>query len=295
MVIEKMTCLLCRGLIAFKGRNQTRYLDHMKEEHNVRYDFDVLLVASLMDQAEKDSFVQENRNKFEPVKENSIVKKTSAELTTKKSKKRDETLQELVSNENTKTTVISSDEELEPSEVDNEALDADDEKTVEKPIIEGVLKCKTCAKYIKQSAMAEHKLSHDADKPFDEGINSNSENVMELEENVVKALTMVENASEVITNNNKSSKVTSGIKRKSKISKDDEDWEGGNGSDSDEDWDAKKTKTEKKKKIKCKVCSKKFASSMGVETHTRVVHRAKEPSAADMEKAITNALSKNNF
>jgi len=266
----------------------------MKEEHNVRYDFDVLLVASLMDQTEKDSFVQENRNRFEPVKENSIVKKTTAELTTKKIKKRDETLQELVSNENTKTTLISSDEELDTGEVDNEASEVDDEKTVQKPIIEGVLKCKTCAKYIKQSVMAEHKLSHETDKPFDEGINNNSENVMELEENVVKALTMVENSSEVITSN-KSRIVTSGIKRKAKNSKDDGDWEGGNGSDSDEDWDAKKTKTEKKKKIKCKICSKKFASSMGVETHTRVVHRAKEPSADDMEKAITNALSKNSF
>jgi len=294
MVIEKMSCLLCRGLIAFKGRNQTRYLDHMKEEHNVRYDFDVLLVASLMDQTEKDSFVHENRNRFEPVKENSIVKKTSAELTTKKSKKREETLQELVSNENTKTTVISSDEELETNEVDNEESEADDEKTVEKPIIEGVLKCKTCSKYIKQSAMAEHKLSHGADKPIDEGIKDNSDNVMELEENVVKALTMVENTSEVITSN-KSSKVASSIKRKAKINKDDENWEGGNGSDSDEDWDAKKKKLEKKKKVKCKICSKKFANSTGVEHHTRVVHRAKEPSAADMEKAITNALSKNSF
>ena len=29
MVREKMTCLLCRGLISFKGRNQARFLDHI--------------------------------------------------------------------------------------------------------------------------------------------------------------------------------------------------------------------------------------------------------------------------
>jgi len=293
MAIEKISCLLCRGTIAFKGRNQTRYLDHMKEEHNVRYDFDVLLVTSLMDQAEKDSFVHENRNRFEPVKENSNIKRTSAELT-KKSKKREETLQELVSNENTKTTVISSDEELEPRKVDNETSDVDDVKSVKKPIIEGVLKCKSCDKYIKQSAMAEHKLSHGADKHIDDETENNSANVLELEENVVKALTMVEKTNEVITSN-KANKVTTAIKRKSKIDKDDEAWEGGSDGDSDEDWDVKKTKIDKKKKVKCKICGKKFANSMGMETHTRVVHRAKEPSAADMEKAITNALSKNSF
>ena len=66
MVREKMTCLLCRGLISFKDRNQTRFLDHMKQEHNVRYDFNILLVATLLSEAEKSDIVETNRGKFEP-------------------------------------------------------------------------------------------------------------------------------------------------------------------------------------------------------------------------------------
>ena len=64
MAREKITCLLCRGLIAFKDRNQTRFLDHMKEEHNVRFDFDVLLVATLLSEAEKVDLVGTNKEKF---------------------------------------------------------------------------------------------------------------------------------------------------------------------------------------------------------------------------------------
>ena len=66
MVREKMTCLLCRGLISFKARDQTRFLDHMKQEHNVRYDFNVLLVATLFSEAEKTDIVETNRGRFEP-------------------------------------------------------------------------------------------------------------------------------------------------------------------------------------------------------------------------------------
>ena len=68
----KIACLLCRGLITFRNGDKSRFLDHMNNEHDARFDFDVVLVVSLMTEEERKGFVSANKAKLEVLDGNAI-------------------------------------------------------------------------------------------------------------------------------------------------------------------------------------------------------------------------------
>ena len=55
----KITCFMCRCLISVIDGDKFRFNDHMKNEHDVRHDFDSLLVLSVMTTTEKKVFTKE--------------------------------------------------------------------------------------------------------------------------------------------------------------------------------------------------------------------------------------------
>merc|ERR1711936_1287257 len=54
-----------RGLITIRNGDRARFLDHMNNEHDARFDFDVVLVVSLMTEEERKVFVSANRARLE--------------------------------------------------------------------------------------------------------------------------------------------------------------------------------------------------------------------------------------
>ena len=44
----KLSCLLCRGFITYKSSDRTRFREHMENEHDVKFDSDVILALSVM-------------------------------------------------------------------------------------------------------------------------------------------------------------------------------------------------------------------------------------------------------
>ena len=183
MVREKMTCLLCRGLISFKERNQTRFLDHMKQEHNVRYDFNILLVATLLSEAEKIDIVENYRDRFEP----QIVQTKNEDVETYVIVDEENSSEPLIKCKfcdlevstrlELKNHMMNDHHAAKPAEKPNDKV-AVETKTaipVAKESIEGVLKCKVCGKYIKQSLMAEHKVKHMESKK-EEKVKQSTEN-----------------------------------------------------------------------------------------------------------------------
>ena len=270
MVVAKMTCLLCRGLIAFKDRDQARFLDHMQEEHNVRYDFNVLLVATLMNEEEKKTLVQDNKEKFATQKGNTEIKATVKETTPQPDpvqfypcKFCDE---QLVSKIELKRHMVNVHVKADVKDVMTETSKLKKDQTPEiepqtepeKASIEGVLKCKVCQKYIKQSAMADHKLSH----------GDGNKSKISAKDNP-----NIEMAKSVVCNK----KTPDGpMKRKSIDPIDKHTEEDDNDDPDDEDWDVKKAKMEKSNKGKmlaCEHCKKKFGSSLGLTTHERMMHK----------------------
>ena len=63
----KVTCLLCRCLISCKDGNKARFVDHMSQEHDTRYDFELVLLISVMTQDERRQLLDENQNIIESV------------------------------------------------------------------------------------------------------------------------------------------------------------------------------------------------------------------------------------
>ena len=53
----KICCLLCRGFISYKNSDRTRFRDHMANEHDVKFDSDVILAVSVMSAREKQHIV----------------------------------------------------------------------------------------------------------------------------------------------------------------------------------------------------------------------------------------------
>lgn len=177
MAIEKVTCLLCHGIVSFKGRNQSRFVDHMEEEHNVRYDFPVLLVASLMDEAERDAFVFQNKNKFEPQIEKLVSKENVSSTSA------DRNVCNRVLEEHQNKSLVYEDSLYETSSegedsiiVCKEVSREDRGRFIE---VQGneFHQCVTCAKYIELSERAEHDLAHIIECKVSEGLAlSNHEN-----------------------------------------------------------------------------------------------------------------------
>jgi len=70
--IGKVACLLCRGFIPYKNSDRTRFRDHMLNEHDVKYDSDVVLAASVMSQKEKAFIVKSSLQRLSEISENKI-------------------------------------------------------------------------------------------------------------------------------------------------------------------------------------------------------------------------------
>ena len=166
----KITCFMCRCLISVIDGDKFRFNDHMKNEHDVRHDFDSLIVLSVMTTTEKKIFTKEFDKKLNEriscnPKDNI---KTAVHNRSPRCNKGVTIIEEEVENE-----II--DEVEEESEDEMFAL-KDNEKRIDTsssrgeftsqevgppPSVgagrEGVLKCKFCPRYIKQSQMQKHK------------------------------------------------------------------------------------------------------------------------------------------
>merc|ERR1712204_119133 len=278
MVRERMTCLLCRGLISFKARSQDRFLDHMKEEHSVRYDFEVLLVTTLMNEAEKKTLVFKNKEKFQPIKSNNENEQTAKITQPEKICQEDVLAENMPSKKDLNTPI------LEVDVPDNTSIVIEDRPVEpEKQNIEGVFKCKTCGKYVKQSVLAEHKAKH---AKYNSG-NDETLLIESPEKDKFNAERKTnDNDPKVDHTNTLETKLKENMKRKNY----DEDWQENEKDDSDdEDWDAKPKKSKAKKvgKFSCPQCQKKFDSNTGVSTHIRMAHapvRVKDVSKINLEK-----------
>ena len=68
----KVACLLCRVFIAYKNSDRSRFKDHMFNEHDVKYDSDVVLAASVMSQREKAFIVKSSLQRLSEISNNQI-------------------------------------------------------------------------------------------------------------------------------------------------------------------------------------------------------------------------------
>ena len=55
---SKVTCLLCRGFVGYKNSDRSRFAAHMKEEHEVRFDSDLVLAVSVLCRQDKETIVK---------------------------------------------------------------------------------------------------------------------------------------------------------------------------------------------------------------------------------------------
>jgi len=68
----KVACLLCRGFISYKDGDRTRFKDHMLNEHDVKYDSDVVLAISVMLEKEKAFIVKSSLKRLSEISNNQI-------------------------------------------------------------------------------------------------------------------------------------------------------------------------------------------------------------------------------
>ena len=144
---------MCRCLISVIDGSKSRFEDHMKNEHDVRYDLDSLLVLSVMTQGEKKIFNRE----FDTKLKDRIYDKSDKSRDSKKQDFQDSNVVEI---KNDKTEISCLDDEETDEEVsqdENQKLTPVSAAPIDKIVREGVLKCKLCPRYIKQSQMIKHK------------------------------------------------------------------------------------------------------------------------------------------
>jgi len=63
----KVTCLLCGGYISYKHGDSSRFSSHLEEEHEVKFDTDVLLACSVLNSREKQLLVQATQQRLKQV------------------------------------------------------------------------------------------------------------------------------------------------------------------------------------------------------------------------------------
>jgi len=68
----KVSCLLCRGFISYKNSDRSRFKDHMLNEHDVKFDSDVILAVSVMSQKEKAFIVKSSLQRLGEISNNQI-------------------------------------------------------------------------------------------------------------------------------------------------------------------------------------------------------------------------------
>jgi len=68
----KVSCLLCRGFITYKDSDRTRFKDHMSNEHDVKYDSDVILAISVMSASDKAHIVKSSLKRLNEISNNQL-------------------------------------------------------------------------------------------------------------------------------------------------------------------------------------------------------------------------------
>ena len=134
--------------------------------------------------------------------------------------------------------------------------------TKDKEVREGVLKCKLCPRYIKQSQMIIHKeeihnkasIRENCEKLLTEENNQRKNVDVELDQNMVSKKRTLPSSSVNVDN----------VPKKNKA-------ESRSSEEEDEDWTAP-PRSKRRVRISCRYCSKKFGSKLSVTTHERKVH-----------------------
>ena len=245
----------------------------MNNEHDVRYNFDILLVVSVMTDGEKKILLKDFSSKV-----NDRIKQRKKAPSLESEDAKDVNTNDFDFTNTDEKIEISDDEDLpavtEKIEIsDDEANEEHNEKDAPEDVIdknlpapppkkvEGVLKCKSCSKYIKQSLMENHKKTvHNEDT---QSTNNSAETEKLLTEpgdfdKVLK--TIKENRSQQ--------------KRKleEEENSDDDDTEDKN----DKDWSMSSELSSTKKRttrLPCRYCKKRFGSNMTLTKHERTVHK----------------------
>merc|ERR1712129_527864 len=101
------------------------------------------------------TLVYKNKEKFQPIKSNKENEQTAKTTQSEKTCQEDVLAENMPSKKDLNTPI------LEVGVSDDTSIVIEDRP--DKPNIEGVFKCKTCGKYIKQSVLAEHKAKHAKD------------------------------------------------------------------------------------------------------------------------------------
>ena len=316
----------------------------MREEHNVRYDFDILLVATILSEKEKAGLVNAHRGRFEPenniedmktlviddedIKTEPLINCKFCEKTfcarvdlknhmlndhAKASTDNETNSAKVVNNaENEKrsnATVVADtkDKRNAKSSNDNSSPETNPAVPVTKSI-EGVLKCKVCGKYVKQSVMVEHKAQHAENEKEavvlqSKGSSGKSEEASKKESSpnmaasnkgvseyaIIGGMASKANVNKVkVGDSTKKAESARPGKRKKLASK---EWEEEDNDDpDDEDFDVEKAKVEARmspKQLPCKYysqkfgrfCSKKFSSKVRLLSHMKEAHEAKSKSS----------------
>ena len=252
---------MCRCLISVIDGNRSRFEDHMKNEHDVRYDLDSLLVLSVMTRGEKSLLIREFDTK--------LIERICGDKLRKPEKLGFE-------NSNVVRIKEDQDDKLEISSLEDEEtneINSIDENQklptgvavvapIDRVVREGVLKCKLCPRYIKQSQMIKHK-----EESHKKVIKDNPENNEKLltEENSQRKNVEVELDQNICskkrTEDNSSLKIDKNPKKRREESR--------SGEEEDEDWTVR---SKRRVRISCRYCSKKFGSKLSVTTHERKVH-----------------------
>lgn len=264
----KVTCVFCRCLIAVKAGDKSRFRDHMNTEHDVRVDtetMEVLMVVTIMTEGERKKLINDYSVKVTDRLRPKNVNKVS--MTPEEGEFDNKRILEYDEEENNKIVLSDSEEEnYAVSKYNNTGnmdrgsnmsrktnislIDQDEEADPQPKRIEreGVLKCKYCPKYIRQSQMTAHKSTFHQSVMIGEGPHE-TERLLSSPSDMKKL-----------------SPAQNGDKRK----------ESQMSNDSDEDWNPSLEHNESKKKrlmIPCSLCKKRFGSKMTLTQHERLAHR----------------------
>jgi len=277
----KINCIFCRCIISVKDGDKARFNDHMNNEHDVRFDFDVLLVVTIMTQGERLKLTRDFSSKVsDRLRTNQKPSRTTTDdiprpvsNTTNNENNEDEKIIISDSDDNEETemneTLNENCKVLEESFEKYSAEEEDDSMEVERKErqeledvpksfpprkVEGVLKCKFCSKYIKQSQMDNHKLT----------LHNVSSSKRVEDEKLLKEQPIPKTGDGVNEDR---------VKRKYSraISHSDDDNED---NDSDTEWNIS-METQKKSarmSLPCKFCKKRFGSKFTLTKHERTAH-----------------------
>ena len=265
----KVTCVFCRCLIAVKAGDKSRFRDHMHTEHDVRVDtetMEVLMVVTIMTEGERKKLINDFSVKVTDRLRPKNVNKVS--MTPEEGEFDNKRILEYDEEENNKIVLSDSEEEenYAVNKYNNRGnmdrgsnvsrntniglIDQEEEADPQPKRIEreGVLKCKYCPKYIRQSQMTAHKSTFHQSEMMGEGSHE-TERLLSSPSDMKKL-----------------SPAQNGEKRK----------ESQMSNDSDEDWNPSLEQNESKKKrlmIPCSLCKKRFGSKMTLTQHERLAHR----------------------